>query len=424
MAEMAIAVERLSKRYRIQRDSGGHEGLRHRLQRAALAPLTLLGGRARRTDVPAGEDFWALRDVSFSVTRGTVLGIVGRNGAGKSTLLKILSRITDPTEGLARIRGRVSSLLEVGTGFHPELTGRENVFVNGAILGMTRGDILRRFDEIVAFAGVERFLDTPVKRYSSGMQVRLAFAVAAHLEPEILIVDEVLAVGDLEFQKKCLGKMKSVATGEGRTVLFVSHNLAALQALCSEVVHLREGRLIGHGAADAEVARYVGEMLEERGSETAGRRILGPSLTCEWLACAPNPVRSGESARFSLELSAAQPTLLKELSLEFYSGLGTKVAKIDLRSRMLDYTFGGEERIRLEGRIARVNLVEGHYSIGLHINCGDVTGHFTDLSVLTVLARQDSSGIAPYPARDRGYVEFDVEFARIERPAPHDVATA
>ena len=190
------------------------------------------------------EEFWALKDVSFEVRQGEVLGIIGRNGAGKSTLLKILSRITEPDRGRAILRGRVASLLEVGTGFHPELTGRENIFLNGAILGMTRAEIKRKFDEIVAFAEVERFLDTPVKRYSSGMYVRLAFAVAAHLEPEILVVDEVLAVGDVEFQKKCLGKLEDVAARQGRTILFVSHNMAAIQALCSSVMWLQEGRAI------------------------------------------------------------------------------------------------------------------------------------------------------------------------------------
>ena len=202
------------------------------------------------------EEFWALKDVIFEVKRGEVVGIIGRNGAGKVTLLKILSRITEPTEGRVTIKGRVASLLEVGTGFHPELTGRENIFLNGAILGMTRAEISRKFDEIVAFAEVEKFLDTPVKRYSSGMYVRLAFAVAAHLEPEILVVDEVLAVGDAEFQKKCLGKMQDVA-GHGRTVLFVSHNMGAIQALCGRVILLRAGGVSYAGPSDAGIEKYL-----------------------------------------------------------------------------------------------------------------------------------------------------------------------
>jgi lipopolysaccharide transport system ATP-binding protein len=207
--------------------------------------------------VDESSEFWALKDISFSVRRGEVLGIIGRNGAGKSTLLKILSRITEPTGGTAYIRGRVASLLEVGTGFHPELTGRENIYLNGAILGMTRAEIRTKFDEIVAFAEVERFLDTPVKRYSSGMYVRLAFAVAAHLEPEILIVDEVLAVGDRNFQQKCLGKMHDVASKEGRTVLFVSHNLAAINELAAHALLLELGRIAVDGSVSDVISSYL-----------------------------------------------------------------------------------------------------------------------------------------------------------------------
>jgi len=251
----AIVVESVSKRYEIGRRPE-HDTLRDTLSHGAK---NLWSRLRRRTTGAAGEDdFWALRDVSFTVEPGEVVGIIGRNGAGKSTLLKILSRITEPTLGRVRLRGRVASLLEVGTGFHPELTGRENIFLNGAILGMSRSEIRRKFDEIIAFAEVDRFLDTPVKRYSSGMYVRLAFAIAAHLEPEILIVDEVLAVGDLEFQKKCVGKMKQVAGG-GRTVLFVSHNLAAVQNLCTSAIWLRQGRIAQQSAVRDCIAAYSSE---------------------------------------------------------------------------------------------------------------------------------------------------------------------
>ncbi len=206
--------------------------------------------------------FWALRDVSFDVMDGEVLGIIGKNGAGKSTLLKLLSRITSPSSGSVKIKGRVASLLEVGTGFHPELTGRENVFLNGAILGMRRSEIASKFDEIVAFSGVEKFIDTPVKRYSSGMYVRLAFAVAAHLEPEVLIIDEVLAVGDAEFQKKCLGKMGEVAKG-GRTVLFVSHNMQAVQSLCKETILLESGTMTEKGSSHMVISNYLSRTTKE-----------------------------------------------------------------------------------------------------------------------------------------------------------------
>jgi len=270
MNDIAIKVQNLSKKYALgavhtnllsERLGTGLRSLYHKFrspnsspQSAGLSPLTLHD--------PPGKDFWALRDVSFEVNQGEVLGIIGRNGAGKSTLLKILSRITSPTSGRVEIDGRVASLLEVGTGFHPELTGRENIFLNGAILGMTKSEIRRKFDEIVAFAEVEQFIDTPVKRYSSGMYVRLAFAVAAHLEPEILIVDEVLAVGDASFQRKCLGKMESVAKG-GRTVLFVSHNMASIKRLCSSVVLLAYGQIAEKGNPGPVIAGYLRENMTE-----------------------------------------------------------------------------------------------------------------------------------------------------------------
>jgi ABC-type polysaccharide/polyol phosphate transport system ATPase subunit len=264
MESGAIAVRDLGKRYRIgQRPR--YPTLRDAIAHAAAAPFK---GRRRSGSTPprAEPHVWALRDVSFDVRPSEVLGIIGRNGAGKSTLLKILSRITDPTEGGAEIRGRVGSLLEVGTGFHPDLTGRENVLLNGAILGMRRADIARRFDAIVAFAEVERFIDTPVKYFSSGMYTRLAFAVAAHLEPEVLIVDEVLAVGDAAFQRKCLGRMQDVSHG-GRTVLFVSHNMDAMRRLCTRCLLLEAGRLVAIGPTEDIVARYLADGASSEGPE-------------------------------------------------------------------------------------------------------------------------------------------------------------
>jgi lipopolysaccharide transport system ATP-binding protein len=283
MPDTVIAAENLSKRYVIGHEQEhGYRTLRdvmtdaaRRAGRRMLRPFNGTGP----TSNGRKEEFWALRDISFEVKQGDVVGIIGRNGAGKSTLLKILSRITEPTTGRVRIRGRVASLLEVGTGFHPELTGRENVFLNGAILGMSREEIKRKFDEIVAFAEIDKFLDTPVKRYSSGMYVRLAFAVAAHLEPEILIVDEVLAVGDYEFQRRCLGKMNEVAHG-GRTVLFVSHNMTAIEELCRQSILLRNGRIERSGPTNQVVAHYLSstpaasawqanEQTEREGTESA-----------------------------------------------------------------------------------------------------------------------------------------------------------
>jgi lipopolysaccharide transport system ATP-binding protein len=260
MPDPAITIENLGKRYTIGHQRAQGDGMRHAIEGAMRAPLAWY--RSRRQRRLRRVDFWALRSVSFQIKRGEVVGIIGRNGAGKSTLLKLLSRITAPTEGRIRIDSRIASLLEVGTGFHQELTGRENIFLNGAILGMTRAEIVRKFDAIVEFSEIEKFLDTPVKRYSSGMYVRLAFAVAAHLEPEILIVDEVLAVGDAAFQKKCLGKMGSFAKS-GRTVLFVSHNLEAVRTLCQRGVWLKDGRLHKDGKADEILDAYFKSISNE-----------------------------------------------------------------------------------------------------------------------------------------------------------------
>jgi ABC-type polysaccharide/polyol phosphate transport system ATPase subunit len=268
-SDTVISVQSLSKSYLV-----GHEGpqeryhsLRDTVTRHGKNFLRKAVDMAKGKQIIQGdtvEEFWALKDVSFEVKRGEVLGIIGRNGAGKSTLLKILSRITEPTSGKVTLRGRVASLLEVGTGFHPELSGRENIFLNGAILGMSRAEIKAKFDEIVDFAGVEKFLDTPVKRYSSGMYVRLAFAVAAHLEPEILVIDEVLAVGDADFQKKCLGKMQDVAKG-GRTVIFVSHNMAAVSALCSKALLIARGKVLDYGSVEEVTRTYLRSGLEQVG---------------------------------------------------------------------------------------------------------------------------------------------------------------
>jgi lipopolysaccharide transport system ATP-binding protein len=243
VSDTVIQVENLAKKYVIEHQEQGvsnYKTFRGAMTDAAKSLTRVFQAHTKNDAKPGREEFWALHNVSFEIKQGERVGIIGRNGAGKSTLLKVLSRITEPTRGLIKIKGRVASLLEVGTGFHPELTGRENVYLNGAILGMSKAEIQRKFDEIVAFAEIEKFLDTPVKRYSSGMYVRLAFAVAAHLEPEILIVDEVLAVGDATFQKKCLGKMGEVAEG-GRTVLFVSHNMQAIRRLCSQAIYLERG---------------------------------------------------------------------------------------------------------------------------------------------------------------------------------------
>jgi len=287
MSNVAISVEGLGKRYRIGAGpSEPYGNIRESLVRAAGAPLRRLRGGA--SGGGAMRDAWALKDVSFEVKHGEAVGIIGRNGAGKSTLLKVLSRITEPTTGQAVVHGRVGSLLEVGTGFHPELTGRENIYLNGAVMGMSRADIKRRFDEIVDFSGVETYLDTPVKRYSSGMYMRLAFAVAAHLEPEVLVVDEVLAVGDAEFQKKCLAKMSDVGRA-GRTVLFVSHNMSAIKQLCVGGVLLDKGQVRVLGDAASVVEAYL------------SNRTADAATTID-LSGYQSPYTNGELEVLSLEL--------------------------------------------------------------------------------------------------------------------------
>ena len=347
MSDYIIKVEHLSKRYTIRHQNGTGDGLRHAIHDFATAPLRWLrkhgawsmehgatnGAPGSPLPAPSSEEFWALRGVSFEVKQGEVVGIIGRNGAGKSTLLKILSRITEPTEGRVRIRGRVASLLEVGTGFHPELTGRENIFVNGAILGMTRVEIAKKFDEIVAFADIEKFLDTPVKRYSSGMYVRLAFAVAAHLEPEILIVDEVLAVGDFEFQKRCLGKMNEVATS-GRTVLFVSHNMAAVRSLCRIGICLERGRIADLGDAGEIITRYLSSIsntsqlanlaTRQDRAGTGAARIVSITF-CDKVGHMVDTVGTGDPMRIRIGYRAEHPILGVSCQLAIYNEWGVPI---------------------------------------------------------------------------------------------------
>ncbi len=326
----AIEVSGLSKRYVIEHESR-HDSLRDTLHHTARK----LWRRFRWGTGFEREEFWALKDISFTVQPGEVVGIIGRNGAGKSTLLKILSRITEPTSGKIALRGRVASLLEVGTGFHPDLTGRENIYLNGAILGMHRAEIRKKFDEIVAFAEIEKFLDTPVKRYSSGMYVRLAFAVAAHLEPEILIVDEVLAVGDVAFQKKCIGKMQDVASNQGRTVLFVSHNLAAVRQLCARSMLLRMGQVVADGPSGAVINGYliggepVGPTTLPRPDADQLQRAYVVAAAIETPLGAPVaavPVGAPWQVRFIVHVVQRQPSFVAAIGINESDGMSVQTA--------------------------------------------------------------------------------------------------
>ena len=383
MTSPAISVEGIGKLYQLAHQSDRHTSFREALTSMALAPLRRFR-QLRGTDTSM-EDFWALRDVSFTVQPGEVVGIVGRNGAGKSTLLKILSRIAEPTEGRAVMKGRIASLLEVGTGFHPELSGRENIYLNGSILGMKRREIAAKFDDIVAFAEVEKFLDTPVKRYSSGMYVRLAFAVAAHLEPEILIVDEVLAVGDAEFQKRCLGKMKEISEGGGRTVLFVSHNMAAVSALCSRAVLLAGGQLKTDGSPAEVIQQYLiptafdtgaGVDLCSAAGRSKGKKALFQTLGIRGAGGEPATMfLPGDAVTIDFGLHLPAPLRSPRISIGVKSARGDSVfAVATYLSPMPLERIEASANVRVAFKLPP--LYPGRYTLDIGLASDD--GHFLD----------------------------------------------
>jgi lipopolysaccharide transport system ATP-binding protein len=351
MSDVVISVEELSKKYILGAQS---QPQRYLALRDVIAGAFKAPKKSKLETKAPEKEFMALQNVSFDVRRGEALGIIGRNGAGKSTLLKILSRITEPTSGRAVIKGRLASLLEVGTGFHPELSGRENIFLNGAILGMSRAEVIRKFDEIVAFAEVERFLDTPVKRYSSGMYVRLAFAIAAHIDPEILIVDEVLAVGDAQFQKKCLGKMGEVA-GEGRTVLFVSHNMAAVGALCRTAILLKDGRIVEQGSIAATLSFY-------------NREVAGDNSYCRSVSDHEELALISAVARYEPDLTSGASRLRLEIRVWARKALR---GGIDIRFKD---GFGNPVALTSVGGLGNgfVSFAEGEATYIVHVNTSDL----------------------------------------------------
>jgi lipopolysaccharide transport system ATP-binding protein len=405
-ADVAISVDGLGKRYRIGVAEERDETLAAAIGRRMAAPLQnfrRLRSLRRFEDAEGGDDvIWALRDISFEVAKGEALGIVGRNGAGKSTLLKVLARITHPTTGSVRLRGRLASLLEVGTGFHPDLTGRENVFLNGAMLGMTRREVQARFDEIVEFADMATFMDTPVKRYSTGMYLRLGFAVAAHLEPDILLADEVLAVGDAEFQQRCLGKMREAAGG-GRTVLFVSHNRAAVSSLCTRAIWLDGGVLRADGAVEDVLAAYADSVRSLHGSDLASRVDRGGDGRIRFTSvqlrdAAGDPARTfaaGEPFEIVLGYESAdgRPVRGASIRLHIDTAVGERVATVDTM-------YSGEELGTLPPtgyvvcRIASLLLTDGDYVLTLK---GKVRGRHADLVEAATAFRVDATGY--YPTR-------------------------
>jgi lipopolysaccharide transport system ATP-binding protein len=381
MGEFALRVEGLGKRYHIGARQPSYQTLRDQIAAAATAPFRR-AGRLLRGQASAAADLheaiWALRDVSFQVGQGEVVGVIGRNGAGKSTLLKILSRITEPSEGYADVRGRVGSLLEVGTGFHPELTGRENTYLNGAILGMRREETAKRFDEIVAFSEIEKFLDTPVKHYSTGMYLRLAFSVAAHLKPAVLLVDEVLAVGDTAFQEKCVGKMKDL-NRSGRTVLFVSHNLTAVEALCSKCVLLSAGRVRMFSDTPSVISAYVAEAFAPDSSlrartdrDGSGSVRLVDVRVHEEGSARDGVARLGREAFIDLHYENHDGKELKNINvvIGLYDSMGHCITFLENRphaTALVADADGGQFRCR----VPRLPLTPGKYSLNVTIHRGD-----------------------------------------------------
>lgn len=382
MSDVVICCENLSKQYRIGARQEPYRTLRDSLADMAKAPLRALLRVGRDRSCSGVETIWALKDVSFEVKRGEVVGIIGRNGAGKSTLLSILSRITEPTEGVARLKGRVASLLEVGTGFHPELTGRENIYLNAAILGMRKAEVNRKFDEIVAFAEVEKFINTPVKHYSSGMYMRLAFAVAAHLDPEILVIDEVLAVGDIEFQKKCLGKMGAVARS-GRTVLFVSHNMGAVAALCGRVLWLDAGKVQLLGKTETVVSSYQDRELSVKepsadlgAAEHYGNgqaRFVGITVEALDREGRVTPVfRTGDGLRIAMKMIAAERVMDANVAVILYDAMGYRLIDVNTALQNIFLTMEAGNTARVEFLLHDLLLRPGQYHVGLWMGKRDV----------------------------------------------------
>ncbi|HTH54675.1 MAG TPA: ABC transporter ATP-binding protein [Cyclobacteriaceae bacterium] len=387
-----LEIRNLGKKYKIQHLAGGYLSLRERL------------ASAFKFDRSTTEDFWALNNISFDVQPGESVGIIGRNGAGKSTLLKILSKITPPTTGHIISRGRVASLLEVGTGFHPELTGRENIFFNGSLLGMKHKEIERKFDEIVDFSGVEKFLDTSLKHFSSGMQLRLAFAVAAFLEPEILIIDEVLAVGDAEFQKKCLGKMEDVSRS-GRTILFVSHNMDAVEALCKTAIFLSGGQKIDQGLSTEIVNKYMANPKKVKFKPVP----LTKRSRLEHFSLSEESILSGAPLIFTLEIQrdSPAPSEMTDLCILFYNYKRQRVAIYDLRPHFDMFSLAENGTISFRGKINSFNLIDGSYSIGLHYGLDGERHDIEGLISLEVKQKIIGLKVKPYDQQYRGFVELN-----------------
>ncbi|GAB2983567.1 hypothetical protein GCM10027049_21050 [Mucilaginibacter puniceus] len=373
-------------------------------------PFLKIGEVNNRVTKGESDIVWSLKDINFEIEQGDAVGIIGSNGAGKSTLLKILSRVTSPTTGSVKVKGRIASLLEVGTGFHPELSGRENIYLNGAILGMRKAEIKSKFDEIVDFAGVERYIDTPVKRYSSGMYVRLAFAVAAHLESEILIIDEVLAVGDAEFQKKCLGKMGEISKGEGRTVLFVSHNMDSIRSLCNTGIILKNGLLDFNGDIHNAISRYMEINKNETMLQRISHRQLNPLVSVELFEIDKPQITTHDDLNFTLKINSREINHTNAVALFIYNQFEQKVAFFDLRSNTLTANSDIQTHIEITGTLKSLPLLPGKYKLGLHIQSNLLYEDFFDLLQFEVIQKELLNNNIAYPLHVRGMCDIDYDF--------------
>ena len=409
-----IKVENLSKAYQL--GNYGTGTISRDLERTWARirgkedPFLRIGEVNNRVTKGESDLVWSLKDINFEIEQGDAVGIIGRNGAGKSTLLKILSRVTSPTTGSVKIKGRIASLLEVGTGFHPELSGRENIYLNGAILGMRKAEIKRKFDEIVDFAGVERYIDTPVKRYSSGMYVRLAFAVAAHLESEILIIDEVLAVGDAEFQKKCLGKMGEISKGEGKTVLFVSHNMDSIRSLCNTGIILKDGLLDFNGDISNAISRYMETSQSETTLQVVSSVQLNPLVSLELFQIDKSHVITHDDLNFTLKINSKEINHTNAVALFIYNQYEQKVAFFDLRSNALTANSDLNTNIEITGTLKSLPLLPGKYKLGLHIHSNLLYDDFFDLLQFEVIQKKLLNNIIAYPLHVRGLCDIDYAF--------------
>jgi len=419
----AIKIQNIAKSYRISHtaERGGYKTLRESIAAISSSPFRRLKGEPR----DKMEEFWALEDISFDVQPGEVVGIIGRNGAGKSTLLKILSRIAKPTSGEVQIRGRIGSLLEVGTGFHPELTGRENIYLNGSILGMSRQEISGQFDNIVQFAEVERFLDTPVKRYSSGMYVRLAFAVAAHLNPEILLVDEVLAVGDIAFQNKCLARMEHVAK-EGRTILFVSHNMAAVQSLCSRAILISGGRIQNSGETADVISRFIGGLsansqdaslsaIELRGHQN--RRRGSKEILCTLRINTPSDpghaVPVGSAVKFAIGFSTSEPIPGAAIAVIVCARDGQRIAIFHSRIHSRVELWKQSSGVAFCD-VPELPLLPGTYRIDLAVATNDDAIDYIEQASLLTVVPSDYFGTGELPTTRQGMVALKCSWAILD----------